>query len=110
MNTMIQQWLQGRKTYLTCLAVGVLLFGSWQKWWQLPPEIYAGLAALATAFLRAGIAKVQGSQGDPAARRPAPRAAPAMSIPAINPSAPGPFGPPLISGAGAAACPASASP
>jgi len=67
MNTMIQQWLQGRKTYLTCLTVGVLLFGSWQKWWQLPPEIYAGLAALATAFLRAGIAKAQGSQGDPEA-------------------------------------------
>ena len=68
MNTMmIQQWLQGRKTYLTCLAVGALLFGSWQKWWQLPPEIYAGLAALATAFLRAGIAKVQGSQGGPEA-------------------------------------------
>jgi len=67
MNTMIQQWLAGRKTYLTCLAVGVLLFGSWQKWWQLPPEIYAGLAALATAFLRAGIAKAQGSQGDAAA-------------------------------------------
>ncbi len=67
MNTMIQQWLQGKKTYLTCLAVGALLFGSWQKWWQLPPEIYAGLAALATAFLRAGIAKVEGSQGEPGA-------------------------------------------
>ena len=67
MNTMIQQWLAGRKTYLTCVAVGVLLFGSWQKWWQLPPEIYAGLAALATAFLRAGIAKAQGPQGEPEA-------------------------------------------
>ena len=56
----LQQWCQGRKTYLTCLAVGALLFGSWQKWWQLPPEVYAGLVALATAFLRAGIAKAGG--------------------------------------------------
>ncbi|MGO8675111.1 MAG: hypothetical protein ACLQVX_04480 [Limisphaerales bacterium] len=71
MNTLMQQWLQGRKTYLTCLAVGVLLFGSWQKWWQLPPEIYAGLATLALTFLRAGIAKIESSQGDAAAAAPA---------------------------------------
>ena len=77
MNTIMQQWLQGRKTYLTCLAVGALLFGSWQKWWQLPPEIYAGLAALATAFLRAGIAKVGGAQGQVEAEAQAAAAAPA---------------------------------
>jgi len=82
MNTIMQQWLQGRKTYLTCLAAGVLLFGSWQKWWQLPPEIYAGLAALATAFLRAGIAKVEGSQG-----QGEPEAAPAAAAPAAGPQA-----------------------
>ncbi len=55
-------WLSGKKTYLTCLAAGALLFGSWQGWWKLPPEIYAALAALATAFLRAGISKLQGPQ------------------------------------------------
>jgi hypothetical protein len=73
----MQQWLQGRKTYLTCLAVGVLLFGSWQKWWQLPPEIYAGLATLALTFLRAGIAKIESSQGDVAAAAAASASAPA---------------------------------
>jgi hypothetical protein len=88
MNTIMQQWLQGKKTYLTCLAVGMLLFGSWQKWWQLPPEIYAGLAALATAFLRAGIAKVGGSQGDAEAEA---AAAPAPQPPAES-KAPGSLG------------------
>ena len=53
----IQQWFEGRKTYLTCLVVGVLLFGSWQGWWRMPAEVYAGLAALATAFLRAGLSR-----------------------------------------------------
>ena len=41
--------------------------GSWQKWWQLPPEVYAGLATLAMAFLRAGIAKVEGPNDGPEA-------------------------------------------
>jgi len=53
----IQQWFDGKKTYLTCVVAGALLFGSWQGWWRLPAEIYAGLAALATAFLRAGISR-----------------------------------------------------
>ncbi len=85
MNT-LQQWFQGRKTYLTCVTVGVLLFGSWQGWWRLPAEIYAGLAALAAAFLRAGIASLQGppptgSAGIPAGDPPppAPPGAPAQA-------------------------------
>lgn len=53
----IQNWFEGRKTYLTCLSIGALLFGSWQGWWQLPAEVYAGLLALATAFLRAGLTR-----------------------------------------------------
>ena len=56
----IQQWFEGRKTYLTCLVGGGLLFGSWQGWWQLPTEVYAGLAALATAFLRAALSRELG--------------------------------------------------
>ena len=91
MNTIVQQWLQGRKTYLTCLAVGVLLFGSWQKWWQLPPEMYAGLAALATAFLRAGIAKVEGLQGSAEAAAAAPASASACE-PKAGSKGPGTLG------------------
>lgn len=56
MNTIIQS-LNGKKTYLTCTLIGALLFGSWQGWWKIPPEIYAGLATLATAFLRAGLSR-----------------------------------------------------
>jgi hypothetical protein len=85
MNTMVQQWLQGRKTYLTCLAVGALLFGSWQKWWQLPPEVYAGLAALAMAFLRAGIAKVEGPKDGPEAEDEEMRNALASAKPPAQP-------------------------
>lgn len=56
MNPLLQL-LSGKKTYLTTLAIGVLLFGSWQHWWQIPDQIYVGLMAAAVAFLRAGIAK-----------------------------------------------------
>ena len=79
MNT-IQQWFDGRKTYLTCLIVGGLLFGSWQGWWQLPAEVYAGLAALATAFLRAGLSRElegirSGGDGPRTGNGPAPAGA-----------------------------------
>src|ERR1043165_7887109 len=47
--------LQGYKTYITVSIVFVLLFGTWQKWWVVPPDIYAGLGALALAFLRMGV-------------------------------------------------------
>jgi hypothetical protein len=50
-------WLDGKKTYLTCAAGGIALFGSWQGWWKLPPEIYGCLMALALAFLRHGVEK-----------------------------------------------------
>ena len=53
------EFLDGRKTYLICLAAIVLLFGSWQKWWVIPPEIYGGLMAAAVAFLRAGVNKIE---------------------------------------------------
>ena len=56
----IPTWFEGKKTYLTCLVAGALLFGSWQGWWRLPAEIYAGLATLATACLRAGISRELG--------------------------------------------------
>ena len=50
-------WIDGRKTYLTCAGAGALLFGSWQGWWKLPPEIYGALMALAIACLRHGVEK-----------------------------------------------------
>jgi hypothetical protein len=56
MNSLLQL-LSGKKTYLTVAVIGVLLFGSWQHWWTIPAEFYAGLAALALAFLRSGVAK-----------------------------------------------------
>ncbi len=59
-------WLSGKKTYLACGLGGVLMFGSWQKWWTLPPEIYAGMMAFAIAFLRNAVAKVEGQMSDAA--------------------------------------------
>ncbi len=47
--------LRGRKTYLTCWVLGLLLFGSWQGWWQLPSQVTQGLTLLALAFIRSGI-------------------------------------------------------
>jgi hypothetical protein len=102
MNAIMQQWLQGKKTYLTCLVVGVLLFGSWQKWWQLPPEIYAGLAALATAFLRAGIAKVGASQSQPDSGA-APAPAPGPKAGSAGPTTLGLMAPTLLAGGALAA-------
>lgn len=51
------QFVSGKKTYLTSLATGVLLFGDWQHWWQIPDQVYLAMMAAAVAFLRAGIAK-----------------------------------------------------
>lgn len=48
------EFLQGKKTYVTCAIIFALLFGAWQGWWKIPQEIYAGLMALALVFLRSG--------------------------------------------------------
>ena len=72
MNPMLQ-FLSGKKTYLTAVTIGVLLFGSWQGWWQIPEQIYALLFAACLAFLRAGVGK---GPGDPPA---APAADPAAA-------------------------------
>ena len=71
MNTInaLLQLLSGKKTYLTSIAIGVLLFGNWQHWWQIPSEVYLALMAAAVAFLRAGVAK---GPADPPANDPAP--------------------------------------
>lgn len=49
--------LAGKKTHGTCVLLLVLLFGSWQGWWQLPPEIDKALLALALIFLRTGVSR-----------------------------------------------------
>jgi hypothetical protein len=64
----ILRYLDGKKTYLTVLAIAVLLFGSWQQWWTIPGEFYAALAALALAFLRSGVAKAAQPQPVPVKR------------------------------------------
>ena len=51
-------YLDGKKTYCACAVIGALLFGSWQGWWKIPPEVYTGLMAVAIAFLRLGVSKV----------------------------------------------------
>jgi len=47
--------LAGKKTYTVCALIGVLLFGSWQKWWFIPGEVYQGLLLLAVLFIKAGV-------------------------------------------------------
>ena len=64
MNTLLHS-LPGYKTYITAAIVGVLLFGSWQAWWKLPPEIYAGLFTLALVFLRAAVGRVSQAASAP---------------------------------------------
>ena len=54
MNELLQ-FLSGKKTYLTVVTIGVLLFGTWQAWWTIPSDVYLALMALALAFLRNGI-------------------------------------------------------
>lgn len=49
--------LSGKKTYLTAVTVGVLLFGQWQGWWKIDPNVYTALTVVAIAFLRAGVSK-----------------------------------------------------
>lgn len=49
--------LSGLKTYITVAAGGVLLFGTWNKWWVIDPSVYTALMLAAVAFLRAGVAK-----------------------------------------------------
>ncbi len=62
--------LSGKKTYLTAIAIGVLLFGQWQGWWKIDQNVYLALTAAAIAFLRAGVAKGPDSGSRPA--RPSP--------------------------------------
>lgn len=47
-----RRWAQGKKTYATAAAVLFLLVGQWRGWWNLPPQLYLGLLALAQVFLR----------------------------------------------------------
>jgi len=54
--------LSGKKTYLTVVIAFVLLFCQWKGWLTMPPEIYGALAALALAFLRAGVATAAAGQ------------------------------------------------
>ena len=53
----VLELLDGLKTYITCAVILVLLMLHWAGKLVLPPEFYAGLAVLALAFLRAGVAK-----------------------------------------------------
>lgn len=48
------EFLEGKKTYLTCGAVFALLFGKWQGWWTIPEDVYVGLLGVAMIFMRAG--------------------------------------------------------
>jgi len=71
------QLISGKKTYLTAIAIGVLLFGSWQHWWQIPSEVYLGLMAAAVAFLRSAVAK---GPDDPTSTSTPPPPAPGLGI------------------------------
>jgi hypothetical protein len=71
MNSLIQS-LQGKKTYLTSLIVVALLIGQWMHLWKMPAEVYAALAALGLAFLRAGVNRQIGELSDLALSAPAP--------------------------------------
>ncbi len=51
--------LSGNKTHITVVVILILLFGSWQKWWVIPNEVYFALMAAAASFLRLGMAKVE---------------------------------------------------
>jgi hypothetical protein len=79
--TALLQLVSGKKTYLTVIAVAVLLFGDWQHWWAIPNDVYLALMAAAVAFLRAGIAK--GPDAPPAvnATAPATSATSSMKLP-----------------------------
>lgn len=55
----LNDFLRGKRTYLVCGVLGVLMFGSWQKWWVVPDELSKGLLAAGLFFLRAAV----GSQG-----------------------------------------------
>ena len=61
------QFLSGKKTYLTSIAIGALLFGQWQNWWKIDQNVYLAMTAAAIAFLRAGVAK---GPSDPTASSP----------------------------------------
>jgi hypothetical protein len=59
MNALLQL-ISGKKTYLTTIAMFILLFGQWQAWWKIDQNVYLALTAAAVAFLRAGVAKGPG--------------------------------------------------
>lgn len=50
-------WLDGKKTYVTCAALGLLMVASWQGWIKVPTEVSTALTATAIAFLRLGVSK-----------------------------------------------------
>lgn len=74
MNTILT-YLSNKSSYLIPLAVGVLLFGVWQKWWTIPSEVYVAMMALELGFLRASNATAQ-AQSAPASKSNLPTSAP----------------------------------
>ena len=70
MNALLQL-ISGKKTYLTTIAIGALLFGQWQGWWKIDQNVYLAMTAAAIAFLRAGVAKgPSGSSTSPTGSSP----------------------------------------
>lgn len=55
----LNEFLRGKRTYLVCGVLGVLMFGSWQKWWVVPDELSKGLLAAGLFFLRAAVGQGQ---------------------------------------------------
>jgi hypothetical protein len=54
-----RRWAQGKKTYATAAAALFLLLGQWRGWWNLPPQLYLGLLALAQVFLRNALGRLK---------------------------------------------------
>jgi len=54
-----RRWAQGKKTYAAGAAILFLLLGQWSGWWNLPPQVYLGLLALAQMFLRRALARAE---------------------------------------------------
>ena len=65
--TALLQLISGKKTYLTIIAIFVVLFGTWQHWWTVPDEVYIPLFAIALAFLRSAVGKGPDDPTPPAA-------------------------------------------
>lgn len=65
MSPELLNFLSGKKTYLACIAIFALLFGTWQGWWKIPDEVYTALIAAGLMFLRLGVSKIQSNQPAP---------------------------------------------